>query len=77
MFDVCARYARASILPHREWLSLSIHISISIYKKDAYREYILLSSRRRRYKREIDISHFRKYSSVFSGSGVQHRISEK
>ena len=70
-FDMRARYARASTLPHREWLSLSM------YKRDTYREYILLSSRREKDTREIDISHFRKYSSVFSGSGVQHRISEK
>lgn len=72
MFDVCARYARASTLPHREVYALSM------YKRDTYREYILLSSRREKdTKREIDISHFRKYSSVFSGSDVQHRISEK
>ena len=31
VFDVCARLrSRASTLPHREWLSLSIHISISL-----------------------------------------------
>ena len=72
VFDVCARYARASTLTHREWLSLSM------YKRDTYREYILLSSRREKDTRERQIYLiFRKYSSVFSGSGVQHRISEK
>ena len=49
MFDVCARYARASILPHREWLSLSM------YKRDTYREYILLSSQREKDTRERQI----------------------
>lgn len=63
MFDVCARYARASTLPHREWLSFSIYISI--YKRDTYREYILLSLLREEDTRETDISHFREYSSVF------------
>ena len=36
-FDVCARYARASTLPYREWLSLSM------YKRDTYREYMFFS----------------------------------
>ena len=48
-FDVCARYARASTLPYREWLSLSM------YKRDTYREYILLSSRREKDTRERQI----------------------
>ena len=80
VFDVCARLrSRASTLPHREWLSLSIHISISLCIREIHIESICFSLflERERYKREIDISHFRKYSSVFSGSGVQHCISEK
>ena len=73
VFDVCARYARASTLPYREWLSFSLYI------KEIHIESICfpLFSERERYKRETDIYHFRKYSSVFSGSEIQCRISEK
>lgn len=49
-FDMRARYTRASTLPHREWLSLYM------YKRDTYREYILLSSQKEKdTKRETDI----------------------
>ena len=49
VFDMRARYARASTFPHREWLSLSM------YKRDTYREYILLSSQREKDTRERQI----------------------